>query len=108
MPQNFARLEISYNGEPTNSLFLNPVLDRIHVLNSCDAAAGATPRDALSSGGDQAGRSLVSRTMPPQPGEVLSVSVVGLGPANGPVDHGDGRTAGAMAVEGVLVASTPG
>src|ERR1035438_5368344 len=36
VPQNFARLEISYNGNPADSLVLNPVVDRIHVLNTCD------------------------------------------------------------------------
>ncbi|HEY2014302.1 MAG TPA: hypothetical protein VGH38_12420, partial [Bryobacteraceae bacterium] len=39
VPANSARLEINYNGSPVSSLFINPVPDRIHVLNSCDVAA---------------------------------------------------------------------
>ena len=46
LPQNFARLEISYNGSQTSSLFLNPVPDSIHILNACDAAAGLTVASA--------------------------------------------------------------
>jgi uncharacterized protein (TIGR03437 family) len=80
VPQNFARLEISYNGNPTNSLFLNPVPDRIHVLNSCEAAANLSkPQPCLPMVARPDG-SLVSSDNPAKAGEVLTVSVVGLGP----------------------------
>ena len=40
LPENFARLEISYNNNQTSSLFLNPIPDSMHVLSSCDLASG--------------------------------------------------------------------
>ena len=84
-PQNFARLEIGYGGSPADTLVLNPVLDRIHILNTCDPAAGLSqtlewfnaapclPEVAHADG------SLVSAANPAQPGEVLTISAVGLG-----------------------------
>jgi uncharacterized protein (TIGR03437 family) len=102
-PQNFARLEISYNGNPANSLFLNPVLDRIHVLNSCDAAANLSPpRPCLPMVARPDG-SLVSSENPALPGEVLTVSVVGLGPAVTSVPTGVATPALPPAVDGVVV-----
>jgi len=108
VPENFARLEISYNGTPANFLILNPVLDRIHILNSCDPAAGATRPAACLPLIARPDGSLVSRDNPAQPGEVLTASVVGLGPVPVgpvliPVATGAVTPQQAPAVEGVLV-----
>jgi uncharacterized protein (TIGR03437 family) len=108
VPENFARLEISYNGAPANFLILNPVLDRIHILNSCDAAAGVPRPTACLPLIARPDGSLVSRDNPAQPGEVLTASVVGLGPVpvgsvSIPVATGAVTPQQAPAVEGVLV-----
>jgi uncharacterized protein (TIGR03437 family) len=104
-PQNFARLEISYNGAQTNALIVNPVPDKIHVLNSCDAAAtmaGAAATSCLPLVKRPDG-SLVSADNPAQPGEVLTVSLVGLGPT--PVSVATGAAAPSLppAVDGVTL-----
>jgi uncharacterized protein (TIGR03437 family) len=109
VPQNFARLDISYNGVPANSLFLNPVLDRIHVLNSCEAAAGATQPAACLPLVTHAGGSLVSSDNPALPGELLTASAVGLGavaagPLMIPVRTGAATPPQAPAVDGMTVA----
>jgi uncharacterized protein (TIGR03437 family) len=103
VPQNFARLEISYNGTATNSLFLNPVLDRIHILNTCDPAANLSlPRACLPVVARPDG-SLVSNENPAQPGEVLTVSVVGLGQTVTAVPTGAATPILPPAVDGVVV-----
>jgi len=108
VPQNFARLEIGYNGNPADSLVLNPVLDRIHVLNSCDAAAGSTQPAACLPLVAHPDGSLVSRDNPAQAGGVLTVSAVGLGsvpvgPVLIPVATGTATPQQAPPVDGVLV-----
>lgn len=104
VPENFARLEISYNDVATNSLFVNPVLDRIHILNSCDvAAAPLRQQDACLPLITRADGTVVSRDNAPQPGEVLSVLVVGLGPVNTPVATGVAAPQDPVAVDGVLI-----
>jgi uncharacterized protein (TIGR03437 family) len=104
VPQNFARLEISYNDAPTNSLFVNPVPDRIHILNSCDvAAAPLRQQETCLPLITRADGTVVSPDNAPQPGEVLSVSVVGLGPANTPVATGVAAPQDPVAVDGVLI-----
>ena len=107
VPENFARLEIAYNGTPADTLVLNPVLDRIHVLNTCDPAAGAStqPAGCLPEVAHADG-SLVSIGNPALPGEVLTVSVVGLGSVAGgltPVATGTAAPQPGPAVDHVLV-----
>ena len=105
-PQNFARLEISYNGSVADTLALNPVVDRIHVLNTCDPAAGPGPAAACVPEVAHADGSLVSAGHPAQPGEVLTVSVVGLGAVSGgagTVVTGSAAPQPPPAVSGVLV-----
>jgi len=77
LPPNLARLDVSYNGATASSLFLNPVMDRV-VLNSCDVAANLPPGDCLPVITHSDG-SLVSIRNQAQPGEVLTVAMVGLG-----------------------------
>jgi uncharacterized protein (TIGR03437 family) len=78
MPANSARLEISYNGTTATTLLINPVTDRIHVLNSCDALSGYSDGQCLPfvshSNGD-----LVDVEHPAQPGETLTVAMAGMG-----------------------------
>jgi uncharacterized protein (TIGR03437 family) len=78
LPPNLARLDISYNGAAASSLFLNPVMDRVHVLNSCDVAANLPLGDCLPVV-THADGSLVSIRNQAQPGEELTVAMVGLG-----------------------------
>jgi uncharacterized protein (TIGR03437 family) len=106
VPQNFARLEIAYNGNQADSLVLNPVLDRIHVLNTCDPAAGLSspPAHCLPEVA-RADGSLVSSANPAQPGEVVTVSVVGLGSLAAGLTVATGAAAppAGPPVDGVLV-----
>lgn len=107
-PQNFARLEIGYNGSPADTLVLNPVLDRIHVLNTCDAAAGLNQTGPCLPQVAHADGTLVSVNNPAQPGEVLTVSAVGLGSVSAgslliPVTTGSATPQPPPPVAGVLV-----
>ena len=79
LPQNFARLEIQYNDSQTSSLFLNPVPDSIHVLNSCDAAAGTSPTDDCRPMVTHADGSFVTADHPAHGGETLTMALVGMG-----------------------------
>jgi uncharacterized protein (TIGR03437 family) len=105
-PQNFARLEISYNGSPTNSLVLNPLPDSIHILNACDVAAtaNASPGIACLPLVARPDGSLVSSGNPAMAGELLTISVVGMGLADTPVATGTAAPQQAPSVDGVLVA----
>jgi uncharacterized protein (TIGR03437 family) len=90
-PENFARLEITYNGNPANFLPLNPLPDSIHVLNACDIAAnptGGPPASGCLPLVARADGSLVSSSNPATPGEVLTISVVGMGITDTPVPTG--------------------
>jgi len=88
LPQNFARLEINYNDSQTSSLFLNPIPDSIHVLNSCDVASGfsqATNCAPIVTHGDG---SLVTSASPAHAGETVTMSLVGMGQPPGAVVTG--------------------
>jgi uncharacterized protein (TIGR03437 family) len=87
VPENFARLEIDYNGIAASSLLINPVPDRIHVLNSCDVAAGYPPGACLPVVTRPDG-TLVARDNPAKVGEELTVALVGLGWAASDVSTG--------------------
>jgi len=104
VPQNFARLEISYSDTQTNSLIVNPVVDRIHILNSCDVAAAGLnhPESCLPMILRQDG-SFVTPENRPKPGEILTVLVVGLGPLNTPLASGVAAPQEPSTVDGVLV-----
>jgi len=106
-PENFARLEISYNGAPTSFLVLNPLPDSIHVLNACDIAAnpagtasppasGCVPLVARQDG------SFVSSNNPAAPGEALAVSLVGMGLADTPVATGAAAPQQPPAIDNVM------
>lgn len=77
--QNFARLEIQYNDSQTTSLFLNPVPDSIHLLNSCDAAAGVSHADNCLPIVTHSDGSFVTADHPAHGGETLTMSLVGMG-----------------------------
>jgi len=103
LPENFARLEVSYNGTQTSSLFLNPLPDSIHVLNSCDPAAGlpaaasCVPMVAHSNG------SFVTSDNPARVGETVTMSLVGMGQPAGLVTTGIATPAGSPTLDGVLI-----
>ncbi len=88
LPQNFARLEISYGNNQTSSLFLNPIPDSMHVLSSCDLVSGmnqtvnCTPMVKHSDG------TLVTAANPATAGETVTMSLLGLGQPNGTVVTG--------------------
>jgi uncharacterized protein (TIGR03437 family) len=103
LPQNFARLEISYNDSPTSSLFLNPVPDSMHVLNSCDAASGVIQPNGCAPLITHADGSFVTADNPAQPGETLTISLVGMGLPPGPVATGIAVPQTVPTLDGVLI-----
>lgn len=103
LPQNFARLEISYNGSQTSSLFLNPVPDSIHILNACDAAAGLTVASACLPIIRHSNGTFVTADSPARAGETVTMSLVGMGQPAGVVTTGTAAVAGSPALDGVLI-----
>ena len=100
VPLNFARLEVNYNGSPGASIFLNPVPDRIHVLNSCDVAANLPAGECVPVIARPDG-SLVSRLNPARTGEQLTVALVGIGWTEEAVTTGAATPASAPLADGV-------
>jgi uncharacterized protein (TIGR03437 family) len=100
--QNFARLEITYNSSPAGSLFLNPVPDSIHILNSCDVASGlnATSCVPLVKHGNG---TLVTSANPARTGETVTISLVGLGQPEGSVATGVAAPPITPTLGGVLI-----
>ena len=105
--QNFARLEIAYqdgqgNSSQVGSLFLNPVPDSIHLLNSCDAAAGGSHADPCLPMVVHADGSFVTADHPAAAGETLTMSVAGMGQPLGMVTTG-AVAAAAVPLDGVSI-----
>jgi uncharacterized protein (TIGR03437 family) len=105
--QNFARLEIAYqdtqgNSSQVGSLFLNPVPDSIHLLNSCDAAAGGSPADQCLPMVVHADGSFVTGDHPAAAGETVTMSVAGMGQPLGMTTTGAVATA-AIPLDGVSI-----
>jgi uncharacterized protein (TIGR03437 family) len=88
LPQNYARLEISYNNNQTTSLFLNPIPDSIHVLSSCDLASGMNQTANCTPIVKHSDGSLVTAANPAVAQETVTMSLVGLGQPNGAVTTG--------------------
>ena len=101
LPSNFARVDVSYNGTETASLFLNPVTDRIHVVSSCDVPS--TQPGSCVAAVTHADGTAVTPDNPGQPGETLTVALVGLGLAQQSVTTGEATPSPAPAVDGVLI-----
>ena len=78
IPANFARLDITYKGNAATSLLLNPVTDRIHIVNGCDVIANVPEVSCVPLVTHPDG-SAVTLMKPAQAGETLSVSLVGMG-----------------------------
>jgi uncharacterized protein (TIGR03437 family) len=102
LPANSARLEIAYNGGAPAYLLLSPVVDRVHVLNSCDVASPyrtgiCGPVVAHADG------ALVDYLHPAQAGETLTMSLVGLGAADRPVATGAAAPDSAPSVSNLRV-----
>jgi len=103
VPQNFARLDISYQGNPATTMIVNPVTDRIHVVSGCDVnlnspLASCTP---LVKHGDG---TAVTAASPAAVGENLTISAVGLGVADQDVATGAASPQPAVPVSSVVVA----
>jgi uncharacterized protein (TIGR03437 family) len=101
-PMNFARLEITYNDAPAGSLLLNPVPDRNHVHNTCEVAANLPPGECLPVI-RRANGSLVSAGNRAQPGEELTIALVGLGWTTPAIAAGIAGPSPAPAAQGVLI-----
>ncbi len=102
LPWNFARLEIAYQGSQVGSVFLNPVPDSIHLLNSCDPAAGQGAGSACVPMVMHAGGGFVTAEHPALAGETLTMSVAGMGQPLAVVTTGAASPADA-ALDGVSI-----
>jgi len=102
VPQNFARLDISYQGNPATTMIVNPVTDRIHVVTGCDVnltspLASCTPLVKHTDG------TAVTAASPALVGENLTISVVGLGVADQDVATGAASPQPAVPVSDVVL-----
>ncbi len=103
IPANFARLDISYNGTAAASLALNPVPDRIHVLNTCDANTNY-PGSRCASVITHPDGTVVDLEHPAQVGQKLTVAMAGLGQLGQIVATGAASPDSAPAVDNVRIA----
>jgi uncharacterized protein (TIGR03437 family) len=103
LPQNFARLEINYNDSQTSSLFLNPVPDSIHVLNSCDVASGLVQTSGCAPIVTHGNGSLVTSGNPAVAGEIVTMSLVGMGQPDGMVTTGMAASEITPTLDGVTI-----
>jgi uncharacterized protein (TIGR03437 family) len=103
LPQNFARLEINYNDSQTSSLFLNPVPDSIHVLNSCDVASGMNQTDGCAPVIAHGNGSLVTSDNPASASEIVTMSLVGMGQPAGMVTTGAAAPQSTPTLDGVTI-----
>jgi uncharacterized protein (TIGR03437 family) len=105
VPVNFARVDISFQGNTTATLLLNPLTDRIHVVNGCDvilsSSAGCSP---MVNHGDGKPVTLLN---PAQVGENLTISAVGLGVADQDVATGAASPDPAVPVSNVILSLDP-
>ena len=103
LPQNFARLEISYNNNQTSSLFLNPIPDSMHVLTSCDLASGMNQTANCTPLVKHADGSLVTAANPAAAGETVTMSLVGAGQPNGVVVTGAPAPQASPELDGMFI-----
>ncbi len=87
MPENSARLDISYNDVAATSLFVTPVSDHIHVLNTCDVMTGFPEGNCIPVVTHQDG-TLVDLEHPAAEGETLTMALAGMGRLGQPVSTG--------------------
>ena len=106
LPQNFARLDISYSGNTATSLILNPVTDRIHVVNTCDVLVNSPQNNCVSQVAHPDG-TVVSLEQPARVGETLTMSLVGLGQPDQTVATGAASPQPAVPVSEVLLSFDP-
>jgi uncharacterized protein (TIGR03437 family) len=101
LPENFAVLRVTENGNDGEPLPLDPVSDRIHIVNSCDAAlnpqSGPCRPLFLHSDG-----SLVSSKNPAAVGESIALRAYGLGYPDTRVATGAAAPS-QVSVSGVLI-----
>ncbi len=83
-------ITFSANGSPSAAFPLQPMVDNIHVLTTCDSVLGS----AASNSGNctsivtHADGTAVSASSPAAPGEVVVIYAVGLGQTNPPMQSG--------------------
>ena len=94
-PENFAKLTVAFQGVPGESIAIEPQLDNIHIVNSCDSTMPpGIERPADMSGPCRPlvthvdGR-LVTSANPASQGEALVLYAFGLGASGGGVRSGD-------------------
>ncbi len=85
-----ASITVSANGSTSAVFPLQPTVDNIHVLTTCDSVLGAS---ASTSGGctpivTHADGTPVSAASPAIPGEIVVIYAVGLGQTNPPMQSG--------------------
>jgi len=102
LPENSATLTISDNGDSGEPIALQPVSDRIHILDACD-----TPLNPQSGPCgpvfQHADGSLVSACKPAMAGETISLEAYGLGYADSRVLTGILSPSPAVSVSGVAI-----
>jgi uncharacterized protein (TIGR03437 family) len=91
--RNSAVLVVSENGISGAAVGLNPVPDRIHVLNSCDTLSEADASSSCNAIVKHADGSLVTSSNPAQPQEILHMYAVGLGATTAVIESGRATTA---------------
>jgi uncharacterized protein (TIGR03437 family) len=102
MPENSARLDVTYNNVAATSLFLKPVSDYIHVLNTCDIMTTSPDANCAPVVMHPDG-SVVDIEHPAAPGERLTVALAGMGLLSQLVTTGGAAPAPAPAVDNVWV-----
>ena len=101
IPANSARLDISYNNTAATSIYLNPVSDRIHVLNTCDVMSPYPLGNCVPAVTHMDG-SLVDALHPARAGETLRIELLGLGVGSQPVATGAAAPSG-VSLDGLVV-----
>jgi uncharacterized protein (TIGR03437 family) len=79
MPENFASLTVSENGMDGDPLAVEPVGERLHIVNTCDATEAVPPPAVCHPIIRHADASIVSADNPAHPDEVLTIGAYGLG-----------------------------
>jgi uncharacterized protein (TIGR03437 family) len=101
-PPNQARLDISYQGNAATSLILNPLTDRIHIVNGCDVIL-TTPAGSCAPMITHPDGTPVTLISPAQVGENLTITLVGLGVPDQGVTTGAASPQPAVPVSDVLL-----
>ena len=102
LPENFAALTVTDNGDIGEPIGLNPVSAQIHILNSCDTPLNpqSGPCNTIFQHADG---SLVSAANPAAAGETITLQAYGLGLGDSRIPTGMPSPSPAVSVSGVAV-----